>query len=62
MKDNETKVFYIVETIENGRARRVLTHQIGTKLPKRIGRATTNFTQALPAVKFDSAEMLDSDN
>ena len=48
--------YYVQNTIDNGWSRRVLTHQIESKLWQREGKAISNFKQTLPAPQSDLAQ------
>ncbi len=50
--------FYILQTIENGWSRDVLTLQIKSELYDRQGKAVTNFNRVLPAHDSDLANQL----
>jgi predicted nuclease of restriction endonuclease-like (RecB) superfamily len=43
-----TRQWYAAKAIEEGWSRAVLVHQIGTRLHKRVGNATSNFKATLP--------------
>src|SRR5258707_13910943 len=59
VKDEATRTFSILNTVQHGWARSVLAHQIDPKLPTRLGRASTNFSLTLPPLQSDLArEML----
>lgn len=48
--------FYVNQTIENGWSRSVLINQIDTNLYQAKGKAITNFSTTLPAIKSDLAQ------
>ena len=58
VKDNDQRLWYIQQTIENGWSRAVLEYQIESKLYQRQGKAITNFEQALPQPQSDLAQQL----
>lgn len=43
VKDEKTKLFYIVKAAENGWSRNVMVPQLESKLYERQGKAITNF-------------------
>ena len=53
VKEEETRAFYIQQTIENGWSRDVMVHQIEGGLHKRIGQLTHNF-----AATTDQSELI----
>jgi predicted nuclease of restriction endonuclease-like (RecB) superfamily len=55
VKDENERLWYIEQTIENGWTRDVLVHQIELKLYERSGKAITNFSGALPAPQYELA-------
>jgi predicted nuclease of restriction endonuclease-like (RecB) superfamily len=55
VKDETERLWYARATIENGWSRNVLVHQIELKLYERSGKATTNFSGALPAPQSELA-------
>ncbi len=55
VKDKETRLFYIQETIKNGWSRDVMVHQIEGGLHKRIGKSINNFNNTLPEYHSDLA-------
>lgn len=55
VKDNDTRLYYINKTIENGWSRNVMLHQIESQLHLRQGKAITNFNITLPATHSDLA-------
>jgi len=56
IKDHQTALFYIYETIENGWSRDVLALQIKSDLYSRQGKAITNFKTTLPEPQSDLAQ------
>ncbi len=58
IKDQNQRVWYIQQTIENGWSRSMLKHWIESNLYKRQGKAITNFRQTLPSPQSDLAEQL----
>lgn len=56
IKDIETRLFYIENTVENGWSRAVLSHQIETELHRRQNKAVTNFKEKLPKFQSDLAQ------
>lgn len=56
LRDTETRVFYIEETIQNGWSRDVMVRQLESELHKRKGKAITNFSETLPAYQSDLAQ------
>ena len=48
IKDRETRLFYITETIQNGWSRDVMVHQIEGGLHERKGRIQSNFPITIP--------------
>ncbi|MEM8832319.1 MAG: PDDEXK nuclease domain-containing protein [Cyanobacteria bacterium P01_G01_bin.19] len=58
VKDQEERLWYIQQTIQNGWSRAVLQYQIETKLYQRQGKAITNFEQVLPQPQSDLAQQL----
>jgi predicted nuclease of restriction endonuclease-like (RecB) superfamily len=48
VKEPETRLWYIQQTIQNGWSRSALINQIDSKLFERLGTAQTNFEQTLP--------------
>jgi predicted nuclease of restriction endonuclease-like (RecB) superfamily len=57
-RDQEQRLWYARQTIENGWSRAVLVHQIETRLYERQGKAVTNFERTLPASQSDLAQQL----
>ena len=55
VKLQEARIFYIIQTIEFGWARSILTINIETDLYNRQGRAITNFKNKLPSPQSDLA-------
>jgi predicted nuclease of restriction endonuclease-like (RecB) superfamily len=49
-------LYYVVNTIQHGWSRSVLTHQIESGLYQREGKAITNFADTLPAPQSDLAQ------
>ncbi len=58
VKQNNERLWYIQQTIENGWSRAVLEYQISSKLYQRQGKAITNFDQALPKPQSDLAQQI----
>lgn len=58
IKDRAERLWYIQSAIEHGWSRNVLVIQIEAGLYRRHGKATTNFTNALPAPQSDLAQQL----
>ncbi len=58
VKNQDERLWYIQQTIENGWSRAVLEHQIETNLYQRQGKAITNFNQALPKPQSDLAQQI----
>ncbi len=56
VKAEETRMFYIHKTIENGWSRDIMVHQIESKLHLRIGTAITNFKETLAVVQSELAQ------
>lgn len=56
IKDQNQRLWYIQQTIENGWSRSMLEHWIEFNLYKRKGKAVSNFKQTLPSVQSDLAE------
>ena len=56
VKDKQTRLFYIQQTIKNGWSRDIMLHQIDTGLHKRIGLSINNFENNLPAIDSDLAK------
>jgi predicted nuclease of restriction endonuclease-like (RecB) superfamily len=55
LDDQETRVWYAEQAIENGWSRALLEHQIMGQLHRRVGMAPSNFTRFLPA---DDSELM----
>ncbi len=55
-KTPEEALYYVVNTIQHGWSRSVLTHQIESGLYQREGKAITNFADTLPAPQSDLAQ------
>ena len=55
IKGRKEAIYYLVNTVEHGWSRSVLTMQIDTKLYKREGKAITNFHRTLPKSQSDLA-------
>jgi predicted nuclease of restriction endonuclease-like (RecB) superfamily len=55
LTDQQTREWYIKQTIENGWSRSVLEYQIETQLHARIGMAQHNFERTLPAPQSELA-------
>ena len=58
VKNQDERIWYIQQTIENGWSRAVLEHQIETKLYQRQGKAITNFDIALPQTQSELAQQI----
>ena len=58
VKNQDERIWYIQQTIENGWSRAVLEHQIETKLYQRQGKAITNFDRALPQPQSELAQQI----
>lgn len=58
VKNQDERIWYIQQTIENGWSRAILEHQIETKLYQRQGKAITNFDQALPKPQSELAQQI----
>jgi predicted nuclease of restriction endonuclease-like (RecB) superfamily len=58
VKDDNERLWYIQQTIENGWSRAVLEYQIESKLYSRQGKAITNFAQALPKPQSELAQQI----
>jgi len=56
LKDEETRLFYIRKTVENGWSRNIMVAQIESKLHERQGKAIHNFKNTLPATQSDLAQ------
>lgn len=56
VKDRQTRLFYIQQTIKNGWSRDIMLRQIDTGLHKRIGSSFNNFENTLPAIDSDLAK------
>ncbi len=61
IKDPVQRIWYGEQARENGWSRKVLTHQIGSGLFGRQGKAITNFARTLPAPQSDLAQALIKD-
>jgi len=59
--NTEKALFYIQKTIENNWSRDVLLNFLGTDLYERQGKATTNFSDTLPAEQSDLAQAITKD-
>ena len=57
-KDQETALFYVRKTVENGWSRAILENNIASNLHLRQGQAETNFDLALPGAESDLAKEL----
>lgn len=55
-KTVEEALYYVINILENGWSRSVLTHQIESGLWKREGKAITNFSNSLPSPQSDLAK------
>ena len=58
VKDQEERLWYAQQTIENGWSRNVLVLQIESGLIHRSGQAVTNFSRTLPSPQSDLAQSL----
>jgi len=58
VKDQEERLWYAQQTIENGWSRNILVLQIETGLIHRSGQAVTNFSRTLPSPQSDLAQSL----
>ena len=58
VKNDNERLWYIQQTIENGWSRAVLEYQIRSKLYQRQGQAVTNFDQVLPQPQSDLAQQI----
>ena len=58
VKNDNERLWYIQQTIENGWSRAVLEYQIESKLYQRQGQAITNFDRALPKPQSDLAQQI----
>lgn len=58
LRSTDERLWYAEQTLENGWSRDILILQIETGLYKRLGNATTNFPQSLPAPQSDLAHQL----
>lgn len=61
VKTTVEREWYARQAIENGWSRKVLSHQIASRLFARRGRALTNFSQTLPAEQSELAQQLVKD-
>jgi predicted nuclease of restriction endonuclease-like (RecB) superfamily len=55
LKDEESRVWYALQAVQNGWSREVLDTMIATKLIERQGKAVNNFDTALPSPDSDLA-------
>lgn len=55
IKDQQTRLFYLTKTIDNGWSRNVMLYQIESQLHLRQGSAITNFELTLPKSQSDLA-------
>lgn len=58
IKEPNTKIWYIKQTIEHGWSRNILTLQIDTNLYERQGKTLTNSKQTLPSITSDLAQQI----
>lgn len=58
VKEPETRLWYIQQTITNGWSRNILGMQIESRLHERQGGAITNFAKSLPKPQSDLAQQL----
>lgn len=58
VKNIDERLWYIQGTIEHGWSRKVLIHQIESRLYQRKGEALTNFRKTLPAPQSDLAHQM----
>jgi predicted nuclease of restriction endonuclease-like (RecB) superfamily len=61
IKDPAQRIWYGEQAREHGWSRKVLTHQVGSDLFGRQGKAITNFARTLPAPQSDLAQALIKD-
>lgn len=61
VKDPAQRIWYAEQAREHGWSRKVLTHQIGSDLFGRQGKAITNFARTLPAPQSELAQALIKD-
>ncbi|NLQ16859.1 DUF1016 domain-containing protein [Marinomonas sp. M1K-6] len=55
-RSTEEALFYVVQTLQHGWSRAVLTHKMESQLWQRKGNAVSNFDQTLPLVQSDLAQ------
>jgi predicted nuclease of restriction endonuclease-like (RecB) superfamily len=58
LKSLDERLWYAQKTVENGWSRNALVLQIGNGLYRRMGGASTNFEQTLPAPQSDLAQQI----
>jgi predicted nuclease of restriction endonuclease-like (RecB) superfamily len=58
VEDRDVRRWYARATIEHGWSRRILVHQVESRLHERQGQAATNFDRTLPPAKSDLAKQL----
>ena len=58
LKDEQLRLWYAHQSIENGWSRNILAIQIETKLHQRIGKTANNFEVALPPEDSDMANQI----
>jgi predicted nuclease of restriction endonuclease-like (RecB) superfamily len=61
VKDPTQRLWYGEQALEHGWSRKVLTHQVGSDLFGRQGKAITNFARTVPAPQSDLAQALKKD-
>jgi predicted nuclease of restriction endonuclease-like (RecB) superfamily len=61
LNDNETRLWYARQTIENGWSKDILTMQIESRLHERQGKAANNFALTLPPQDSDMAAQVFKD-
>ena len=61
LKDEQLRLWYARQSIENGWSRNILAIQIETKLHQRIGKTANNFEVALPPEDSDMANQIFKD-
>lgn len=55
IKDQDTRIFYIKNSVEHGWSRNIMVMQIESELHKRQGKAVSNFKEKLPSPQSDLA-------
>ncbi|MFM7022252.1 MAG: YhcG family protein [Flavobacteriales bacterium] len=61
VKDKETRLFYVQETIQNGWSRDVMVHQIEGGLHQRVGKITSNFKNTIAPEQSELVQQLFKD-